>query len=96
MYKKEYNSYCQCNQVLNVAFYVLKKNFFKFKNPFFPPALITSDFSRSNGEWTAEEDSAALPVTHDPIHKLISLQSDPSGNLQGAYFVAPGRFANPT
>jgi hypothetical protein len=53
-------------------------------------ALVTSDFSRSNGEWNGEEDNAALPVKHDPINKLISIQSDPSGNLQGAYFVAPG------
>ena len=53
-------------------------------------ALVTSDFSRSNGEWTGEEDKLALPVKHDPINKLISITPDPSGNLQGAYFVAPG------
>ena len=53
-------------------------------------ASVSSDFSRSNGEWTAEEDGGPLPVKHDPIGKLVSVASDPSGNLQGAYFVAPG------
>lgn len=46
---------------------------------------ITSDFSRSGGEWSAEEDETISPVAHDQINKLISIQS----NRSGAYFLAP-------
>ncbi len=50
------------------------------------PVQITSDFSRSGGEWNFEEEDVVAPVTHDQINKLISVKSDRSG----AYFLAPG------